>query len=184
MKIFLFSPLDSFGSIFLALLTLSALLLYLVKKEYSSETPWIVFILVSVYVLLPFLAAWDDWGLVVPVFIGMLYQVVFKAFAEELFYRGYVQTRLSEVYPERVKIMSFDMSLGALFSVLLYGLSRVLIGVNLFTGSFVFHVFRGVYAVSLGMFFSVQRERSGDLVASSLTHGLTVSVSETILSLF
>jgi membrane protease YdiL (CAAX protease family) len=105
-----------------------------------------------------------DWSLL------LLYHLVCVALPEEVFYRGYMQSRLNEVFPGRVSLLSSRVStllsarLGAgwLYTAVLFALGHYLIDFRVHTLATFFP----------GLAFGWLRERTGSVVASTIFHAL------------
>lgn len=57
----------------------------------------------------------------------VLAQVLVVAIPEELFFRGYLQTRLDEVWPRRFRVLGVDLGWGWLVAAALFGLGHFLV---------------------------------------------------------
>ncbi len=111
--------------------------------------------------------------------LDALWFFVFVGFAEELFFRGYIQSRLNEVFSrEYHKILGvrFELHQGTLITaIVLFGPLHLLVGVNPFLGIYNVDLFIVLLALSasfLGVIFGVLREKSGDIILPSVFHGL------------
>ena len=105
---------------------------------------------------------------------------VFTGFAEELFFRGYVQSRLNEVFSKKYKSIlgvEYEWSQGTLITGLLFfGLPHILSAVNPLTGRLTFGLSTIVtvfFACFLGVILGVLREKTGDILLPTVLHGLT-----------
>ncbi|RLG46841.1 MAG: hypothetical protein DRO06_03790 [Thermoproteota archaeon] len=114
--------------------------------------------------------------------------LVMVALAEELFFRGYVQSRLNEAFTrEYGSLIGFRCvwHQGTLVTAVLYfGLPHLLTGVNPFTGRFEVGaqtVLMTASACFLGLIFGVMREKTGNIILPTVTH---FSVVYSTLSLF
>jgi len=110
--------------------------------------------------------------------IDALWFFVFVGFAEELFFRGYVQSRLNEVFTrkyESILGIKYQWSQGILITgVFLFGLPHLLTGVNPFIGCFhitPLHVGITGFACFMGIIFGILREKTGDIILPTVLHG-------------
>lgn len=118
----------------------------------------------------------------------ILWYLVMVGFAEELFFRGYVQSRLNEAFTrEYGSLLGFRCKWhqGTLITAIFYfGLPHLLNDVNPFTGKFGISAQTVLIAVSacfLGLIFGVMREKTGNIILPTVTH---FSVVYSTFSLF
>ena len=92
----------------------------------------------------------------------LLSQLLVVALPEELFYRGFLQTRLTTVLPQRVVLLGLPLSLANLATSVLFAFTHYLFG---------FQPYRlGVFFPSL--LFGAMRDRTGSILAPVLLHGV------------
>ena len=111
--------------------------------------------------------------------IDLVWFFIFVGFAEELFFRGYSQPRLNEVFTEKYKKIlgiEYEWSKGTLIvAVLFFGIPHILTGVNPFTGRTNINpliVMVTLFACFLGVLFGVLREKTGGIVLPTILHAL------------
>ncbi len=92
--------------------------------------------------------------------------LIFVAVLEELFFRGYVLTRLNDVFGRRYVLFNVNYGAGLLVAALVFGAFHPLsvVGQNPWPWA----LWTGV----MGLVFGFLREKSGAVVASSLVHGV------------
>ena len=112
-------------------------------------------------------------------FIDMVWYFIFVGFAEEFFFRGYVQSRLNEVFTKKYKKIlgvDFEWSQGTLITgIFLFGIPHILTGINPFTGSINISLMTLMivfFASFLGVIFGVLREKTGGIIVPTILHGL------------
>ena len=89
-------------------------------------------------------------------------QVLVVAYPEEIFFRGYMQTRLNDLFVRRVRVLGTPLSASVVVTSALFAV-----------GHFVIHPDPSRLAVFFpSLVFGWLRERSGSVVASGLFHGL------------
>ena len=89
-------------------------------------------------------------------------QILVIAYPEEIFFRGYMQTRLNDLFVRRVRVLGTPLSASVLVTSALFAL-----------GHFVIHPDPSRLAVFFpSLVFGWLRERSGSVVAPGLFHGL------------
>jgi membrane protease YdiL (CAAX protease family) len=98
----------------------------------------------------------EDWLLL------LLYHLLCVALPEEVFYRGYMQSRLNEAFPKRVNLFWAPVGFGWLYTSGLFAL-----------GHFVISLRPEALATFLpGLLFGWLREHTGSIVAPTLFHAL------------
>lgn len=103
------------------------------------------------------------------VFLGF---VTFTAIGEELFFRGYLQSRLNEAFGRPWRIGAAEVGVGLPVSALLFGVLHGLNTVDYFHGQFAFAWGWAAITVASGLLFGAIREKTGSVVPSIISHGL------------
>jgi len=98
----------------------------------------------------------SSWGLL------LLYHLACVALPEEVFYRGYMQSRLNEVFAARINLFSGRVGFGWLYTTALFALGHYLIDFRVNTLATFFP----------GLVFGWLRERTGSVVAPTIFHAL------------
>ncbi|MBN1336956.1 MAG: CPBP family intramembrane metalloprotease [Deltaproteobacteria bacterium] len=101
------------------------------------------------------------------------YHVFFVAIPEEFFYRGYLQTRLNEVFPRRFLLAGIPFGHGLWIAALLFAFGHSLVELRWWHFATFFP----------GLLFGLLRERTGSVTASALCHAacnILVNVLDTI----
>ena len=113
----------------------------------------------------------------------ILWFFVFVGLAEELFFRGYVQSRLNEVFTARYRSIlgvKYQWSQGTLITGFFFGIPHIFAGINPFMGYMrvtpVTIIVTG-FACFMGVIFGVLREKSEDIIIPSVLHGFLVYTS-------
>ena len=104
--------------------------------------------------------------------------VICAGFGEEVFFRGYVQSRISRVFGRPIRLLGVSCGLGLFVSALLFGVIHVLNTVDYFTGRYEFAWGSSLMNVAAGIFLGVLRERTGSIVAGGVAHGLLDVLAE------
>jgi len=111
--------------------------------------------------------------------LDLVWFLVFVGFAEELFFRGYVQERLNEVSTGKFGTflgVRFEWHRGTLIAgVFFFGLAHLLGAVNPLTGRFALDtVLLGVTASAcfMGVALGVIKEKTGGVLLPAVIHGL------------
>ena len=98
----------------------------------------------------------EDWLLL------LLYHLLCVALPEEVFYRGYVQSRLNQVVSQRMNLFSAPVGFGLLYTSLLFALGHFFISLRP----------EALATFLPGLLFGWLRERTGSIVASTAFHAL------------
>lgn len=101
------------------------------------------------------------------------YHLFFVAIPEEIFYRGYMQTRLDEVWPPRWNILGATLGWGWLVTCLVFALGHSLVQFQWW------HIF----IMFPSLVFGWMRARTGGIIAGAFFHAwsnITVSTLDTI----
>lgn len=101
----------------------------------------------------------------------LLIQVVGVALPEEVFYRGYVQSRLAPLFRRRVRLLGVSFGLHIVVASALFALSHLV----LIPAPFRLAVFFP------GLLFGYLRERTGSVVAPIILHGLSNVLLELLI---
>lgn len=94
--------------------------------------------------------------------------LLFVGFAEEFFFRGYLQARLNQAFGKPFEALGFRFGWGLLLASFLFGLAHV------FSPADPGHWAWGVWTFMAGLAFGAVREKGGSYLASALVHGVTV----------
>ncbi len=159
------------------------MLLYLMKKRardwgitltgfFSSIKKALIFFLLFLSAYLSFLFLYRHFmyqssiNLALPsdLTILIIYQLFCIALPEEVFYRGYMQSRLNEIFPPDWKLVLSTPSLGFgwIYTAFLFALGHYLITFDINT----------LWTFFLGLVFGWLRERTGSIVGPIILHAL------------
>jgi uncharacterized protein len=94
-------------------------------------------------------------------------------FGEEIFFRGYIQSRINQAFGRPWRWMSVDFGLGLIVSSMLFGFIHVLNTVDYFGGRYDFAWLWWLPNAASGLFFGFLREKTKSVVAGGVYHGLT-----------
>jgi membrane protease YdiL (CAAX protease family) len=121
---------------------------------------------------LPLLLAWHYERPLMHTLLMVMWLVVGAGIGEEVFYRGYVQSRVNEVFGRPLRLGGVQFGAGLLVSSALFGLLHALNSVDYFQGRFTFAWGYGVAALGAGLLYGCLREVSGSVVAGAVTHSV------------
>ncbi|RLE58239.1 MAG: hypothetical protein DRJ35_08260 [Thermoprotei archaeon] len=113
------------------------------------------------------------------ILVDLVWFMVFVGFAEELFFRGYIQERLNDAFSERFKSIlgvKFEWHQGTLIAgVMFFGIPHLLVAWNPFTGRLALSATIVAVAVSasfMGVIWGVLKEKTGGVILPAVFHGL------------
>jgi len=105
----------------------------------------------------------------------------FVGFGEEILYRGYMQSRLNEVFGKPYKFFDVPFGWGALITALLFGFTHVGILRWMLGLSSEVTLAWGFWTVFSGLVFGFVREKSGSILAPALLHGLPQAIAVVVM---
>ena len=98
----------------------------------------------------------------------VVHTLVFVAFMEEFFFRGYLQSRLNDAFGRPFHIAGVDMGAGLFLSAACFGLLHPLSSIDSLPWPWA--LWTGVG----GLLFGYLREKTGSVVAPTVAHGLFI----------
>ena len=127
-----------------------------------------VALIAGVLVAVPLAASYLDrpsvWALVLSNFFG-------SGFGEEIFFRGYIQSRVDQTFDRPYQCLGFKFGMGLLVSSLLFGLIHALNTVDYFHGKFDFGWRMGLQSIAVGLFYGLIKARTGSVLPDAIEHG-------------
>jgi membrane protease YdiL (CAAX protease family) len=109
---------------------------------------------------------------------GVVWLFVLTGFGEELFFRGYVQSRLNFAFGRPCRLQGMSFGAGLLIASVLFGGIHVLNTVDYFQGRYEFGWTSGCISVFNGLYYGCLRERTGSVLAGGIAHGLAGAMTE------
>jgi membrane protease YdiL (CAAX protease family) len=106
------------------------------------------------------------------VFLTVLWNFFGAGFGEEIFFRGYLQSRVNEAFGRPWTFLRVSFGPGLLVSSLLFGFIHALNTVDYFEGHYEFAWLWMLVNFCAGLFFGIMRERTGSILPGAITHGL------------
>jgi membrane protease YdiL (CAAX protease family) len=133
--------------------------------------------LVSLFLLLgllsfPLVVAFHFHRPFLHVLLAVLWLFFGAGFGEEIFFRGYIQSRVNQVFGCPFRFMGVDFGWGLLVSSVLFGFIHVLNTVDYFAGRYDFAWWWWLPNFVSGLFFGFVREKTRSVLAGSILHGL------------
>jgi membrane protease YdiL (CAAX protease family) len=109
----------------------------------------------------------------------VIFQFFFAGFGEEIMFRGYMQNRLNEGFGRPWEFAGVRFGPGLLITSILFGVLHLLNPFNPLKGEYVLAIWGGINSTVSGFLFGFIREKTGDVLAPSIAHGL-VDVGQVI----
>lgn len=153
--------------------------LFLLLWFLMRERPWMrripafvgLFVLIGL-LLLPLALAWYSARPFSNVLLTVFWLFFGAGFGEEIFFRGYIQSRVNQAYGRPYHFMGVDFGLGLIVSSLFFGFIHVLNTVDYFHGRWDFAWWWFLPTFVSGLFYGFLREKTGSIVAGAVHHGL------------
>jgi membrane protease YdiL (CAAX protease family) len=156
------------------------LLVFLMRERcLVRRVPPVVSLLVLVgLVALPVVLAVLFHRGVVHTLLRVLWLFCGAGFGEEIFFRGYIQSRLNQSFGRPWRVLRLQFGAGLLISSLLFGFIHVLNTVDYFSGQFDFAWLWWGTNFCTGLFFGCLRERTGSVLPGAIIHGIEDVMAE------
>ncbi len=139
------------------------------KRGDISRIGLIILVLI---LMTPFLMGLTYGTLVIRRIYVFIWHILVGGFAEELIFRGYIQSTINREYGTNWRYKGVSFGPGLLVSSMFYGLSRGLLTMNFGWG---------LYAFTLGIFYGIIREASGDIIGSGSANAIIDGFGATLL---
>ncbi len=110
----------------------------------------------------------------------VVWQFVFSGFGEEIFLRGYVQSRLNQAFGRPWTFFGVQCGPGLVIAALLFGLLHAFNTYNPAAGQYTLAWGWALFTVFGGLFFGLIREKTGSLLGCGVAHGLPDAVGEAL----
>jgi len=102
----------------------------------------------------------------------IIFQLIFTGVCEEIYFRGYIQSRLNKDFNHPYISKNLKFGPGVTIAALLFGLAHVFNPFYLIIGNFEYNIFSGIFAAQVGMLLGLIREKTDSLLIPILIHGL------------
>src|SRR5690606_12297184 len=106
-----------------------------------------------------------------PAALTVLWVLLASGAGEEIFFRGYIQSRLNEAFGRPWRLLGVEFGPGLFGAALLFGLIHAFNRVDYFTGAGDFLWWYGL-ATATSLYFGFLRERTGSVLAPAVTHAM------------
>lgn len=137
-------------------------------------------IVIGLLLLLPILIALTMRRLTLLIVSTVIWQFVFSGFGEEIFLRGYVQSRLNQAFGRPWTWFGVPCGPGLIIASLLFGLLHAFNTYDPAAGEYTLAWGWALFATFGGFFFGLIREKTGSLLGCGIAHGLPDAVGETL----
>jgi hypothetical protein len=167
---------NSWGGMLIQVICYVALLLilaWLLRKKPIAET---VGILGLGVILMPILST-SAGSITGKALVLFLNYAVFVGFGEEILFRGFIESRLNEVFGQPFNFFGVSFGWSVLVTNLLFGLMHIgvirwILGIN-----YDVTLAWGCWTFFSGLVFSYIREKTGSIFAPALLHGLPQAIA-------
>ncbi|MBD3159321.1 MAG: CPBP family intramembrane metalloprotease [Candidatus Lokiarchaeota archaeon] len=129
-------------------------------------------VVLIILLMFPILLAVALDSLSVAVLHTVIWQFIFSGFGEEIFFRGYIQSRLNQVFGRPYEWKSIQFGLGLFITAALFAISHMFSIAGFLIGDFTVDWWYGTFTFVGGILFGLLREKTGSIVASGTLHGL------------
>jgi membrane protease YdiL (CAAX protease family) len=116
--------------------------------------------------------------------VTFLFYALFVGFGEEILFRGYMQSRLNEVFGKPYRFFGIAFGWGAIITAVLFGFMHVGIFRWILGLTTEVTIAWGFWTIFAGLVFSYVRERSGGILAPALLHGLPQAIALSTMLFF
>jgi membrane protease YdiL (CAAX protease family) len=122
---------------------------------------------------LPLFVGWYSHRPVLQVLLTVLWLFFGAGFGEEIFFRGYIQSRVNHTFGRPWRFLGIDFGWGLMVSSLLFGFIHALNRVDYFAGRFDFAWWWMVANFAAGLFHGLLREKTRSILPGAIIHGLS-----------
>lgn len=137
-------------------------------------------LVIGLIMVFPFMVSLGWNGFSLRILKEYIWNILVGGFAEEFFYRGYVQSSVNQEYQREWKIGKTSFGPGLIVSAILYGASRGLRVMKPWSGVYDFAWGWSLYAFTLGVFYGLIREASGDILASGTANSMIDAIGKAL----
>lgn len=160
-----------------------AVMLWVLRRQSEEKALTAVrsnVITLVVLLLLPILVGLAMRRLTLIVVSTVVWQFVFSGFGEEIFLRGYVQSRLNQAFGRPWTVFGVQCGPGLIIASLLFGLLHAFNTYDPAADQYTLAWGWALFTVFGGLFFGLIREKTGSLLGCGIAHGLPDAVGEAL----
>ncbi len=107
-----------------------------------------------------------------PTLLVIAWNFICAGFGEEIFFRGYIQSRVNRAFGRPYALLGMNFGIGLFVSALFFGLIHALNTVDYFEGRYTLAIWYGLQNIGVGLYYGAIRERTATIVAGGVCHGL------------
>jgi membrane protease YdiL (CAAX protease family) len=161
------------GVVFGVVVTMLLLWLWKWQTRYIDRVPLATsLVLLAALLSLPLALAGYFHRPIVRELLEVAWLFVCAGFGEEMFFRGYIQSRINEAFGRPFHVLGLDFGYGLVVSSLIFGFLHALNPVDYFHGHYEFAWWYALQNCFIGLFYGCLREGTDSVVAGGVTHGL------------
>ncbi len=176
------SYLEPLGALVLTAFFVLALMLItnLIQKKYSNFEQLEVsrrihiknMLVLLIVLLLPIILALPLGKLSITLVSVVVWQFIFSGFGEEIFFRGYIQSRLNDAFGRPYEWRGIQFGAGLFIAAGIFSVTHMLNTADIWAGDFNLAWWWGSFTFVGGLLFGLLREKTGSVLAPGLLHGL------------
>jgi uncharacterized protein len=151
------------------------LLLWFLRRERSilRRLPPVVSLFLLIGLLaIPLVVAFHFNRPILHILLMVFWNFFGAGFGEEIFFRGYIQSRVNQAFGRPFRFLGVDFGWGLIVSSALFGFIHVLNTVDYFGGRFDFAWAWWLPNFAAGLIFGLLREKTRSILAGGIIHGL------------
>lgn len=137
------------------------------KKKYHTNL-----LVILILLALPILLGLALGKLSIQIISTVIWQFIFSGFGEEIFFRGYIQSRLNQSFGRPFEWKGIRFGWGLIISAAAFGVTHMLNTANIWFGDFNLAWWWGTFTFVGGLLFGLLREKTQSIVAPGVLHGL------------
>jgi membrane protease YdiL (CAAX protease family) len=127
---------------------------------------------ILILLLLPVIISLPLGKFSIPLVSVVVWQFFFSGFGEEVFFRGYIQSRLNVAFGRPYEWKGIQFGAGLFITAGIFAITHMLNTANIWFGDFNLAWWWGTFTFVGGLLFGLLRERTKSVVAPGLLHGL------------
>lgn len=135
--------------------------------------PQVSLVVLIALLILPLLMGLYSHRQFLQVLLTILWLFFGAGFGEEIFFRGYIQSRVNQAFARPLRFLGIDFGWGLMVSSLLFGFIHALNRVDYFAGHYDFVWWWMPPNFAAGLFYGFLREKTRSILPGAIIHGLS-----------